>query len=94
VPWPIANASYKRQQDNDGVTEIVEIMHHGHALTIDNGWRDVTDTALASAPLTVPEDRVVDWVTGTRFLATWVSGPSGAAISCGPLSGIQLADLG
>jgi pimeloyl-ACP methyl ester carboxylesterase len=47
VPWPIANASYKQQQDNDGVTEIVEIMHHGHALTIDNGWREVTDTALA-----------------------------------------------
>ena len=47
MPWPIANASYKQQQDNDDVTEIVEIMHHGHALTTDNGWREVTDTALA-----------------------------------------------
>jgi hypothetical protein len=33
-----------------------------------------------SASLMVPEDRMVDWVTGTRFLAKWVSGPSGAAI--------------
>jgi hypothetical protein len=24
---------------------------------------------------------MVDWVTGTRFLAKWVSGPSGAVIS-------------
>jgi pimeloyl-ACP methyl ester carboxylesterase len=47
VPWAIANASYKQQQDNDGVTEIVEIPGRGHALTIDSGWRDVADTALA-----------------------------------------------
>jgi hypothetical protein len=33
-----------------------------------------------SASLMVPEDRMVDLVTGTRFLAKWVSGPSGAAI--------------
>jgi pimeloyl-ACP methyl ester carboxylesterase len=47
VPWAIANASYKKQQRNDGVTEIVEIPGRGHALTIDNGWREVADTALA-----------------------------------------------
>jgi non-heme chloroperoxidase len=29
------------------VTEIVKMEHRGHALTIDNGWRDVADTALA-----------------------------------------------
>ncbi len=46
VPWAIANASYKRQQRNDGVTEIVEIPNRGHALTIDSGWREVADTAL------------------------------------------------
>jgi non-heme chloroperoxidase len=46
VPWAIANASFKRQQKNDGVTEIVEIPGRGHALTIDSGWRDVADTAL------------------------------------------------
>ena len=47
VPWAIANASFKRQQRNEGVTEIVEIPNRGHALTIDNGWREVADTALA-----------------------------------------------
>jgi non-heme chloroperoxidase len=29
------------------VTEYVEIPARGHALTIDHGWRDVADTALA-----------------------------------------------
>ena len=47
VPWAIANASYKRQKDNPGVTEIVEIPGRGHALVIDSGWREVADTALA-----------------------------------------------
>jgi non-heme chloroperoxidase len=47
VPWAIANASFKRQRRNDGVTEIVEIPNRGHALTIDSGWREVADTALA-----------------------------------------------
>jgi pimeloyl-ACP methyl ester carboxylesterase len=46
VPWAIANASYKKQTHNDGVTEIVEIPGRGHALTIDSGWREVADTAL------------------------------------------------
>ena len=46
VPWAIANASYKRQERNQGVTEIVEIPNRGHALTIDSGWREVADTAL------------------------------------------------
>jgi non-heme chloroperoxidase len=47
VPWAIANASYKKQKRNDAVTEIVEIPNRGHALTIDSGWREVADTALA-----------------------------------------------
>jgi pimeloyl-ACP methyl ester carboxylesterase len=47
VPWAIANASFKHQQRNSGVTEIVEIKNRGHALTIDSGWREVADTALA-----------------------------------------------
>jgi pimeloyl-ACP methyl ester carboxylesterase len=46
VPWPIANAAYKRQSHNEGVTEIVKIPGRGHALTIDAGWREVADTAL------------------------------------------------
>jgi len=47
VPWAIANASYKHQARNEGVTEITEMPGRGHALTIDSGWREVADTALA-----------------------------------------------
>jgi non-heme chloroperoxidase len=47
VPWAIANASYKRQARNQGVTEIVSIAGRGHGLTIDSGWREVAETALA-----------------------------------------------
>jgi non-heme chloroperoxidase len=46
VPWAIANASFKKQKRNEGVTEIVKIPNRGHALTIDSGWREVADTAL------------------------------------------------
>jgi non-heme chloroperoxidase len=47
VPWAIANASYKQQKRNEGVTEILNIAGRGHSLTIDSGWREVADTALA-----------------------------------------------
>jgi pimeloyl-ACP methyl ester carboxylesterase len=48
VPWSIANASYKKQKRNEAtVTEIVEMPNRGHSLTIDSGWREVADTALA-----------------------------------------------
>ena len=47
VPWAIANASYKQQKRNPGVTEIKEMPNRGHALVIDGGWREVADTALA-----------------------------------------------
>jgi non-heme chloroperoxidase len=47
VPWAIAHASFERQQRNKGTTEIVEMPNRGHALTIDSGWREVADTALA-----------------------------------------------
>src|SRR5262245_48510242 len=47
VPWAIANAAYKRQRRNPGVTEIVKMPNRGHSLTIDHGWREVADTALA-----------------------------------------------
>ncbi len=47
VPWAIANASYKKEKRNKGVTEIVKTPNRGHALTIDSGWREVADSALA-----------------------------------------------
>jgi pimeloyl-ACP methyl ester carboxylesterase len=46
VPWAIANASFKRQARNPGVTEIVEMPNRGHALVVDSGWREVARTAL------------------------------------------------
>jgi pimeloyl-ACP methyl ester carboxylesterase len=47
VPTAISAAEYKRQQHNPGVTEFTEIPDRGHALTIDNGWAQVAQTALA-----------------------------------------------
>jgi pimeloyl-ACP methyl ester carboxylesterase len=47
VPWAIANASYKKQKRNEGVTEVAKIRGRGHALTIDGGWQEVAETALA-----------------------------------------------
>jgi pimeloyl-ACP methyl ester carboxylesterase len=46
VPLAIANASYKRQRRNPGVTEIATIPNRGHALTIDSGWREVAGKSL------------------------------------------------
>ncbi len=47
VPWAIAHASYKEQEKNPAVTEIREIPDRGHSLTIDHGWREVAEIALA-----------------------------------------------
>ena len=47
VPWAIAHASYKREARNPGVTEIQEIPNRGHSLTIDHGWQEVAEVALA-----------------------------------------------
>ena len=48
VPWAIANASYKLQRRNRGaVTEIAKLEDRGHSLTIDSGWREVAELALA-----------------------------------------------
>jgi pimeloyl-ACP methyl ester carboxylesterase len=63
VPWAIANAAYKRQKHNQAVTEIEKIPNRGHSLTIDSGWREVADKALAFVQ---------------RFVAPEPSKPSGA----------------
>jgi non-heme chloroperoxidase len=46
VPRAISAAAYKRQKHNPGVTEFTEIAGRGHALTIDDGWAEVAQTAL------------------------------------------------
>jgi pimeloyl-ACP methyl ester carboxylesterase len=47
VPLAITNASFKRQKHNQGATELAQIANRGHALTIDHGWHEVADRALA-----------------------------------------------
>jgi pimeloyl-ACP methyl ester carboxylesterase len=54
VPWAIANASFKKQKRNDGVTEITEMPNRGHALVVDSGWREVADKALEFVKRFVP----------------------------------------
>jgi len=46
VPYAIAQAAYRLQKHNEGVTELLTMPNRGHALTIDSGWREVADTAL------------------------------------------------
>jgi pimeloyl-ACP methyl ester carboxylesterase len=47
VAWAIANAAFKRQRQNPAVTELEKVPNRGHSLTIDSGWREVADRALA-----------------------------------------------
>ena len=47
VPSAISNAAYKLQKRNVAITEIREIPNRGHSLTIDSGWREVAEIALA-----------------------------------------------
>ena len=47
VPPAVVHAAFKLQSRNPGLTEFVEMEDRGHALTIDHGWREVADTALA-----------------------------------------------
>jgi hypothetical protein len=49
-----SSAGSMRQERNDAVTEIEEIPNRGHALTIDSGWRDVAEKALAFVKRFVP----------------------------------------
>jgi non-heme chloroperoxidase len=46
VPHAIANASFKREKHNEGITEVFEFEGRGHSLCIDHGWRDVCNKAL------------------------------------------------
>jgi pimeloyl-ACP methyl ester carboxylesterase len=47
IPVAMAKAAYERQRRNPAVTEYAEVEGRGHALTIDSGWREVADLALA-----------------------------------------------
>jgi pimeloyl-ACP methyl ester carboxylesterase len=47
VPRAIAHGSYQRQTKNPGPTEFLEMPNRGHSLTIDAGWQEVAQAALA-----------------------------------------------
>jgi non-heme chloroperoxidase len=47
VPVAISEATYEKQSRNPGVTELVEMPGRGHSLTIDSGWLEIAETALA-----------------------------------------------
>jgi len=47
VPPAMAHAAYDLQKKNPGVTEFLSMENRGHSLTIDSGWRDIADKALA-----------------------------------------------
>lgn len=57
VPLAVVKAEYKLQQHNPAVTEFREIPGRGHSLTIDHGWRDVADIALAFIAQQLPRNR-------------------------------------
>ena len=54
IPTSLTEAAYKRQQKNPAVTQYREIAGRGHSLTMDHGWQDVADVALAFVKEQVP----------------------------------------
>jgi len=47
VPESVVRATLKQYRHSEAVTDITEFPDRGHSLTIDNGWREVADAALA-----------------------------------------------
>jgi non-heme chloroperoxidase len=47
VPPAMSRTAYEKQSRNPGVTEHIEMPNRGHSLTIDHGWREVAENALA-----------------------------------------------
>jgi len=47
VPESVVRATLKQYRHSEAVTDITEFPDRGHSLTIDSGWREVADAALA-----------------------------------------------
>jgi pimeloyl-ACP methyl ester carboxylesterase len=47
VPAVVSEAAYKRQQKNAGMTQYRLMPGRGHSLTMDHGWQEVAEVALA-----------------------------------------------
>jgi len=46
VPVAISKSSFKHEEDNPGVTEMIELEDRGHAMVIDDNWQEVAETSL------------------------------------------------
>jgi non-heme chloroperoxidase len=46
VPVAISTSSFKHEEDNEGITEMMELDDRGHSMTIDDDWQEVAETAL------------------------------------------------
>ena len=57
VPPKLTEDAFRHQEKNPGITEYVELPGRGHALTIDHGWAEVAQTALAFISTHVPADQ-------------------------------------
>ncbi|MGP4012471.1 hypothetical protein [Streptomyces sp. 4N124] len=47
VPEVVVRAAHKQYRHSEAISDIVGFPDRGHSLTIDGGWREVADTALA-----------------------------------------------
>ena len=47
VPTAVTRSTLKQYKGSGSVTDLVEFPDRGHSLTIDHGWRELADTALA-----------------------------------------------
>lgn len=47
VPPVVVKAEFDKQKRNSGLTEFLSIENRGHSLTIDSGWREVAEAAIA-----------------------------------------------
>jgi non-heme chloroperoxidase len=47
IPPALVKSAFKRQRRNKGITEFESVPNRGHSLTIDSGWREVAERALA-----------------------------------------------
>ncbi|MEU3464714.1 alpha/beta hydrolase [Streptomyces sp. NPDC006733] len=47
VPEAVVRATLKQYRHSEAVTDITDFPDRGHSLTIDSGWREVADAALA-----------------------------------------------
>jgi pimeloyl-ACP methyl ester carboxylesterase len=46
VPVAISKSSFKHEEDNPGITEMIQMDDRGHAMVIDDNWQEVAETSL------------------------------------------------